>query len=153
MINIRDLHITSDILPLFDYTCNDFSRNILAGLFNAPLPSVDAILHRQQVIKGMLQNWKILEPYSYARGDMMEVYSFCHEAGHLGQSSRLELMLSGKKRLQLQTRLIQFITFMHRLYNQYFSVLQIAAYPPDFEKRSNTSFSSSGVSTCINRRS
>ncbi|GEP98266.1 MutS-related protein [Chitinophaga cymbidii] len=135
MINIRDLHIERDILPLFDYTCNDFSRGVLTDLFRTPLPSAADILHRQEIIKGMLKNWKVLESYSYARGDLMEVHQLCKSVEHMEESSRIGLMLNSSTRQQLQTRLTQFILFMHRLYNRYFSLLHADAFPPDFGRK------------------
>lgn len=138
MINIGDLHMNRDILPLFDYTYNDYSRDKIVALFKAPLSSVDEILHRQEIIRGMLKNWKILESFSYAKADLTEVYQFCGKVESLPQHSwslPLQLRLYGEMKLQIQTRLIQFIHLMHRLYNRYFSLLQMSAFPVDFRKK------------------
>jgi len=44
MKNVRDLHIQKEIIPLFDFVCNDYSRDVLETLaFNGDIGARDNI--------------------------------------------------------------------------------------------------------------
>ncbi len=76
MTNIQDLHIENEVLPLFDFTCNDLSRNTLIDILNERLNSVEEIQLRQHILKGFVANYNILKTYSYSRLDLSEAHDF-----------------------------------------------------------------------------
>ena len=63
MINTQDPHIEDEIRPLFDFTYNDFSGKEVKDILTTPLGSKEAILMRQQLLKGFAANHKILKDY------------------------------------------------------------------------------------------
>lgn len=56
MLNLDDLQIERDIIPLFDHTNNGNSRESLRGLFFDLPPSVAEITERQAMLKGFMAN-------------------------------------------------------------------------------------------------
>ncbi len=76
MINVNDLNIEREVMPLMDFTRNHFARSTLLHLLLHPLPNVSAITERQEILKGILFNWPVLKGYAYPRGDLPEVHFF-----------------------------------------------------------------------------
>ena len=76
MTKVRDLHIEEEILPLLDFTHNDFSKKVLISLLKESLHSIEDILFRQNILKGFISNNYILKGFSYAYVDLLEVYDF-----------------------------------------------------------------------------
>ncbi len=76
MNNTQDLHLEKEILPLFDYTLNKFSKKVLLDVLEKPLLNENEIMLRQKVLKGFLDNYEILKNYSYLVSDLLGVYNF-----------------------------------------------------------------------------
>lgn len=83
MINIQDLHIEKELLPLLDFTKNDFSKKVLIELLMQPLGSLDEIYQRQNLIKGFIANYDILKNFAYSRIDLLEVMAFLKQSNSL----------------------------------------------------------------------
>jgi DNA mismatch repair protein MutS len=110
MTNISDLHIQKEILPLFDFTFNDFSKEKLISILNESLSSTDEILLRQETLKGFITNFQTLKDYSYSRVDLFEVYFFLANYSDIEASKKglkLRLLLSEKERHQTRGKYIQ----------------------------------------------
>lgn len=135
MNNITDLNIESEILPLFDFTLNDFTKDRLIQLLNEPLNSMVDIETRQGIIKSFLKNQEIFSNYSYSRVDYYEVHQFIHDASiqtH-GKSNKWELLFSEKQRHQLRAKFIQMVVLYRHLQVSYFKRLDATHFPADYK--------------------
>jgi DNA mismatch repair protein MutS len=135
MINISDLHIEDEILPLFDFTHNVNSGQEVRDILTKPLASVSAISTRQQVLRGFIGNREILQDYSYSRFDLSDVYNFFESfsagpffALHL----RRRLMFSEKERNYKRGKLIILILLFNKIYTTYLSRLDTKLFPPEY---------------------
>lgn len=135
MINCHDLHIEDEILPLFDFTFNFYSGQAIREILNEPLGSKDAILFRQQLLKGFISNREILKDYSYSRFNLSELYDFLatfavgsFSAGNL----RRKLLFSEKERHQKRGKLILLILLFNKIHSTYLSKIDIKPFPPEY---------------------
>ena len=76
MNSIQDLNLEKEILPLFNFTLNDFSKKVLLNILNKPLSSKSEIIERQDILNGFLENNNILNNYSYSPLYLKEVHNF-----------------------------------------------------------------------------
>ena len=76
MNNLRDLQIEKELLPLFDYSMNMFAKQKILNILQRPLTSTKDIIHRQNVLKGFVENQHILKDYSYTILYLNEVHFF-----------------------------------------------------------------------------
>ncbi len=137
MYNIRDLHIENELLPLLDFTSNEFSRNVLLELLNQPLDSVEEIFQRQIVIKGFIANYEILKNYTYSRRELMEILLFLKQSNFSEthkRNQRLQLLFSEQNRHRQASNLIQVVLFLNRLQSYYISRLNLTTFPEDYKK-------------------
>jgi DNA mismatch repair protein MutS len=139
MINVDDLNIGREIIPLYDFTLNEGARTKLLELFAKMPATINEVQERQAVIKTILKNWKALEDFSYAKIDFSEAYQFVNklrkEYADIDKSpamQKLSLAFSKEKLLKINARLIQFINLMYRLESRYFTFLISAAFPATF---------------------
>jgi len=140
MFNVKDLDIKKGILPLFDFTLNEFASEKLSNLLlNLPI-NKEEIEKRQLILKGIIVNWDVLKEYSYNKGDLPEVYSFLNRVINGGlkiPDNRWEHILKmnfdKKSMLQLRASTIQFIRLFYRLSARYFSLLSTHALPLHFK--------------------
>jgi len=150
MKNIRDLHVEKEILPLFDFVGNEFSRDALIGLLSELPGTLGEILERQQVLQCLLSNEKLLSlggvgvsGASFARGPLYsksefhEVYRTVEELSNRDAPvpGRLYLSLFSAKRNQEIGRLNQLTLFFYKLYHAYYVPLNPAAFPEAFALR------------------
>jgi DNA mismatch repair protein MutS len=144
MLHVADLHIESEIAPLFDHTCNEHAAAALRHLLTELPVNATEVSYRQQVIKGFMANSRVLEHFSYSRIDMGEVHTFLtqvlHQAKNRGEGEsytlqlRFGLMLSPAEKQRLSARVNQFIGMFYRLQTHYFQPLQKAHFPPEFRQ-------------------
>ncbi|MBC5993042.1 MutS-related protein [Pontibacter cellulosilyticus] len=141
MLKVHDLNLKNDILPLFNYTYSTEAEDLLRQFISKPLNSVDEIYNRQQEIKAFVQNWKVLESFTYQRLDYREAMYFLNEVASnkiVLETQQLKafirLTFNYGQRQQLISKCIQVINFLHRLNSRYFSGLSIAAFPASFQK-------------------
>ena len=133
MINCNDLHIDDEILPLFDSTFNFHSGQAVRDILNEPLASKEAILSRQQLLKGFIGNREILKDYSFSRFNLAEIYDFFETfaVGSLsGGSLKWKLMFSEKERHQKRGRLILLIRLFYKIHSSYLSKIDTTLFPP-----------------------
>jgi DNA mismatch repair protein MutS len=137
MTNIGDLHIQQEILPLFDFTHNDFSKETLIGLLSEPLSSTEEILLRQDILKGFVGNLASFENYSYSRVDLFEVYAFLTNYYDLDTSKKgfkLRLLLSEKERHKTRGRYIQLTLLLHKLQANYIKWIDTKIFPEIYKR-------------------
>src|SRR3954469_3139678 len=135
MINISDLHIEDEILPLFDFTYNTNSAQEVRDILIKPLSSESAILYRQQVLKGFIGNRELLKDYSYSRFNLSDVYNFFEtfSAGSfLGVHLRRRLMFSEKERHYKRGKLIILILLFNKIHSTYLSKMDLGLFPQEY---------------------
>lgn len=136
MNNIKDLNLQTEILPLFDYTLNDFAKETLYQLFLEPLSTVSDIEKQQEKIKGFIANSEIFNNYSYSRLDFHEVYKFLNDTSYQTkvQVSKMRLIFLENERHQARAKFIQFILLFHKLQITYLQRINISFFPEDYKK-------------------
>jgi DNA mismatch repair protein MutS len=135
MINIHDLHIEEEILPLFDSTFNFYSGQAVREILNGPPSSKDAILFRQQLLKGFIGNQEILKDYSYSRFNLSELHDFLgsFSAGSFyGEKLWRKLMFSEKERHQKRGKLILLILLFNKIHSTYTSKIDTKLFPAEY---------------------
>lgn len=90
--NVNDLNINTDIHGLFDHTLNAYSKDTLSRVLITPLPNVEAIHHRQDIIRGFLCNQNLLEKYHYNGLDFSYVHAMLTAPDSTGLSPFRESM-------------------------------------------------------------
>ncbi len=138
MSNVQDLNIENEVLPLFNYSLNTFTKKEILEILETPLSSADEILQRQNILKGFASNNKILQEYSYTVLYLNEVHFFLKDAKieDLSQKKfRYRLFASKKEKISYKSRLNQLILFFHRLESKYFIRLDLKRFPEGY--RSN----------------
>ncbi|MDP4129686.1 MAG: hypothetical protein Q8939_05955 [Bacteroidota bacterium] len=135
MTNVSDLHITEEILPLFDFTYNPASGQAVHDILTEPLRSTSEILFRQQILKGFIGNREVLKEYSYSRFNLSDVSNFfdSFSAGSFfGLHLRRTLIFSEKERHQKRGKLIILILVLNKLYSGYLSKIDIRLFPGEY---------------------
>jgi DNA mismatch repair protein MutS len=132
MTNVEDLHITSEIKPLFDFTCNDHAeQEVLNILLNLP-GTEEKILSRQQILKGFISNQDILKDYSFYRFNLSEIHDFL-ETIFIGsvsaRSLRFKFMFSEKLRQQKRGKLILLVRLFYAIKTEYVDRLKTETFP------------------------
>lgn len=135
MINVSDLHIEDEILPLFDYTFNLYSGQAVREMLNCPFHSVEEIYNQQQILKGFIGNREILKDYSFSRFNLAELYDFLEtfSVGSLsGGKLRWKLTFSEKERHQKRGKLIQMILLFHKIQTSYTARMDNHIFPTGY---------------------
>jgi DNA mismatch repair protein MutS len=135
MINVHDLNLEEEILPLFDFTFNAHSGKEVREMVTVPLNSTEEIQFRQQVLKGFIGNRELLKDYSYSRFDLTEVYNFFESvtAGNfIGVLMHRRLIFAEKERNQKRGKLILLILLFHKIQTDYTSKIDTKLFPKDY---------------------
>lgn len=136
MINIKDLHIEKELLPLLNFTKNDFSKNILLDILNQPLNSLEEIFFRQTLLQGFIANYDVLKNFSYSRVDLLEVFAFLKQSNFSANPkriSKIQLLISDQKRYRKAGELIQVVQLFHKFQIFYFSRLNLDKFPKEYK--------------------
>ena len=135
MNNIKDLNIEKEILPLFNYSMNIFSRNKILEILGKPLQSTSEITQRQNILKGFSKNQKILKDYSYTVLYLDEVHFFLNNEKIEDLSKKklkYKLFASKQEKTKYTSKLNQLILFFYRLESKYFTRLRLEDFPKDY---------------------
>ncbi|MES1220593.1 MAG: hypothetical protein ABUT20_34140, partial [Bacteroidota bacterium] len=135
MINTADLHIEDEILPLFDFTFNSFSGKAVRDIVTVPLSSMEAILYRQQVLKGFIANYEIVKDYSYSRFNLSEIYDFLETfyAGSFSERKmRWKFMFSEKERNKKKGKLILLVRLFYKINDAYLKKIDVTLFPAEY---------------------
>ena len=135
MNKIQDLHIEKEILPLFNYSLNSFTKRKILDILNNPLKSKEEIIQRQNILKGFSENDNILDQYSYSPIYLNEVYNFLENENldELSESKlKYRLFTSKQKKNQYLSRITLLILFFHRLESTYFLRLKLKLFPESY---------------------
>jgi DNA mismatch repair protein MutS len=137
MFNIQDLHLEKELLPLIDFTPNEFSRKTLQELIKQPLGSIEEILHRQLILKGFIANNVIFKNYTYSRRELLEVLSFLKPENfndHPKRNQRLRLLFSEQSRHRKASNLIQSVLFLNRIQLFFIARINLTVFPENYKK-------------------
>jgi len=135
MLNISDLHIEEEILPLFDSTYNLNSGQEVKDILTKPIDSESAILNRQQILKGFIGNREILKDYSYSRFNLSDVHSFFESfsaGSFFGLQLRRKLIFSEKERHFKRGKLIILILLFNKIHSAYLSKIDTQLFPKEY---------------------
>jgi DNA mismatch repair protein MutS len=139
MTHIEDLQVKKEILPLFDFTGNDGSADMLATIFSDRPQSVEDILYRQQILKALLREEALFTPFSYSRSEFSEVFHYTQDIGSRMQGDPLTLqvrfLFAAKEKNREKGQLGQVFIFFHRIRQAWFSRLQPSLFPDEFGGR------------------
>ena len=134
-MKINDLSIDPDIIELFNYTLNDDAKGVLRSMLLKPLPSMEAAVERQHILKGFEANIHLFHTYSYSKIDFREAFTFLQtftKKEFLPRRLKLGLWFSRKKHYQYRSRCVQLILLFHRLHNHYIKELRPGAFPESY---------------------
>ena len=137
MNHIEDLNLEKEVLPLFDFTTNHFSKNKILEILNHTLKSEDDIYHRQNIFKAFLKN-DILQEYSYTAMNFYEVKEFLTNSKDLAYFSNIlhyKIVSSKQNRIRNKSKIIQVILFFHRLEVKYFKRIILRDFPDLYANR------------------
>lgn len=141
MHQVQDLHLASDIVPLFDYTISDKAAAEVSRLVLQTPGTIAEVLQRQDILKAILSNWEVLQGFTYSRlyGSEAEAFLQAVVSGevYLGSSKAsvvLRLLASEAERQRLRSRVAQLILLLRRLQAQYFLRIESKAFPNSFQK-------------------
>jgi len=140
MVNVYDLHFTKEILPLFDYLYNEYSRDTLVQALTEMPGSVEDIYYRQDILKALLQHEHLYVPISYSKVEFNQVYSYIEEkraggANLTGVSLQAHFFFSSSARNREKGGLYQLFYFFYRINQLYFSRLRVEVFPTPFGER------------------
>ncbi len=140
MKNIGDLHFQKEIIPLMDFCCNEFSRDVLKQLLSEVPDTLGDVLLRQEIIRALMGNERLYRPFSYSRSEFNEVYTYVQdlrfrEGEAIGNSLAIHFLFARGKRSREQGRLSQLILFFHMVHQAWFSRLRPDAFPWEFQNR------------------
>ncbi|MBF4491259.1 hypothetical protein IR010_01815 [Flavobacterium sp. MR2016-29] len=138
MNNIQDLNIKDEVLPIFDYSLNYFTRNKILKLLETPLRNESQIIERQKILKGFALNNTVLEKYSYTVLYVNEVHFFLTNFNEDDLPKR-SFLFSGPTadEVVFHNKIHQLILFFHRLESICFSRLNLIAFPEMYRKDLN----------------
>ena len=138
MNNTQDLNIKNEILPIFDYSLNSFTKNKILYLLETPLISEDKIIERQDILKAFVANMKVLENYSYTVLYLNEVHFFLNNFKEVNFKSKSFLFSDPDyDEIHLNNKLHQMLLLFYRLESVYFSRITIKYFPENYKKHLN----------------
>lgn len=127
--HITDLNILTDILPVFNYTNNRFSEQVLAALLTKTLPSTALITERQQILQGFVKHYRFLQSYNYAKAEFAEVHQFLQEVEHPVPNNLIALFANKSEQQVLLSRYAQFVLFFDRILQKWIAAINSALFP------------------------
>lgn len=133
MINIDNLNIEKDILPLFNATLNYNSRSILIDLLKTKPNSIEEITFRQDIIKGFIAQLPEKKLYHYSKTDYNEVYQKLKE---LEPENYLKIKFHSATKLTLQSNFAQIYIFFNKI-NTFLLTLNLDLFPTKFKHSIN----------------
>lgn len=133
MSDIQDLNIKKEVLPIFDYSLNSFTRNKILNLLETSLISESQIIERQDILKSFITNIELFKKYSYAVLYLNEVHFFLNNF-KIEQVERKYLLFFSPStdEMFLNNKIHQLILFFHRLESICFLRLNLRDFPETY---------------------
>jgi DNA mismatch repair protein MutS len=136
-MHIDDLHFKKEVLPLFDFVQNEFSRDSLIELLSDFPGSMEEVLTRQRIIQCLMGNEALQAAFSYHRSDFNEVYGYLksmktRDMSLSGTSLKIHFLFARSERNKESGRLSQLVLFFYKIHQFYFSHLEESSFPKVF---------------------
>lgn len=134
MSQIDDLKLVEEVIPVFDYTHNQFAKKKLVEIISKPLNSENKIYLRQNILKGLISNNNILSNYGYSAADLIEIYHFMRNLN--SDFSKKKLFFFRKKKIyqSYKSKFIQFVLFFNRIKNLFIDRISLDAFPAEYKE-------------------
>ncbi|GAB3827889.1 MutS-related protein [Pontibacter rugosus] len=145
MLQVHDLNLKRDILPLFDYTIGDYAAEVLYQVLQTVPDTVEEVYGRQNILKSFISNWQVIGSYTYQRLDAREVCVFLNDIATrrlvVEQNkfkAAFQLFTGEEERHRLRSKSVQTILLLHKLQTTCFQRLDVKAFPEPFRKQLET---------------
>jgi DNA mismatch repair protein MutS len=137
MSNIKDLHVEKEILPLFDFVCNEYARDVLTDLLTDIPATLEEVLCRQQIIRTLLSQEVLYLPFHYYQSEFNEVYNYLDGLKSRGNrlsgaSLKIHLLFARSERNKDRGYLHQVIAFFYKVYQAWYVHLDEGQFPATF---------------------
>ncbi len=139
-MDVEDLNLDEDIIPLFNYTNNQHAELELYKILKEPICTPPLASERQAICKGFISNWAILEDFSYQVLNLKESYAFLTNIAEnkllLGKHTlrtKVQLQLSEKERSQRRSQLVQVVLLLERIYSKFLSRIDKNKFPLNYQ--------------------
>ncbi|MHA4812546.1 MutS-related protein [Flavitalea flava] len=138
MNNIRDLHFKKEILPLFDFVSQEYSRDVLIRLLTDVPGALEEVVTRQNILKGLINHKHLFSAAPYVKSEFHETYTYLEEIRERGlglEDSTLivHYLFARVKREREKGRLSQLFIFLHKINQAYYASIKTDVFPPEFE--------------------
>lgn len=136
MHQIQDLFISEDIFPVFDHTLNDDSKTLLKKILLTPLSSIVEINKRQEILKSLLQQDKILFELQYRKVDYLEAQRFLlhFSEDELKKIDYLTYLFQKKKNDHIFGQYAQLIYFFKDIEDTVKENLVVNKFPKEYQE-------------------
>ncbi|PZX92164.1 hypothetical protein DOS84_16605 [Flavobacterium aquariorum] len=133
MSDIQDLNIKKEVLPIFDYSLNSFTRNKILNLLETSLISESQIIERQDILKSFITNIELFKKYSYTVLYLNEVHFFLNNFKIEPVERKYLLFFNpSTDEILLNNKIHQLILFFHRLESICFLRLNLIDFPETY---------------------
>ncbi len=128
MMNVDNLNIEKDILPLFDSTLNYNSRLALIDFLKNKPKNIEEVTYRQEIIKSFINQLPDKKVYNYSKTEYNEVYQKLKD---IEPKNHLKIKFHAATKLNLQSNLMQIYIFLNKIYT-FLKSLDIEIFPSEF---------------------
>ena len=139
MMHVKDLNLDEDIISLFNYTNNEYAEASLIKMLKPTNMSQAAVVERQEICRGLMQQWNALEHFSYPVLYLKETYRFLIDVTHgtvvLDEptlKAKLRLHLSEGERSQTRSQLVQTWLFFDGIYGKCLARVDRQQFPASY---------------------
>ncbi len=138
MNNIQDLNIKDEVLPIFDFSLNSFTKKKILTILETPLKFEKQIIERQNILKGFILNREVLNSYSYTVLYLNEVHYFLNNFKEENINWKRFLFFGPTAdEILTHNKIHQLIMFFYRLESTCFSRLNLIHFPESYRKDLN----------------
>lgn len=138
-MHVKDLNLDEDIIPLFNYTNNEYAEAALRNMLKPVTMSQAAVVERQAICRGLMQQWDVLVHFSYPVLYLKETYRFLTSVAHgtvvLDEptlKTTLRLHLSEGERSQTRSQLVQTWLFFNGIYGKCLARVDRQQFPASY---------------------
>ena len=141
MTHTTDLNLDEEVIPLFNYTNNEYADLALRNMLTASDMSLTAIVQRQAICRGFIQNWNVLADFSYPVLYLKETYAFLDDVANQNLlpeptlKTKLRLQVSETERSQTRSKLVQMMLFLERIHSKFLSPLERQEFPDRYRQQ------------------
>lgn len=127
-MNIDNLNLEKDILPLFNVTLNYNSRSTLLQLLNTKPKTLQEVIDRQNIIKSFVQQVEGKSLYNYSKTEYNEVLNTINNVESV---DFLKIKFYSSVKSTLESSLTQLYIFFNKIYT-FLQSLEVQLFPTKF---------------------